>query len=352
MTSRERVLLALQHKEADRIPIHDSPWGTTVTRWRKEGLPEDQSPHQYFGFEFSGAGCNNSLQLPHKVIEETDEYTIATNADGAVMKNFKGKTSTPEMIDFTITTREIWEEHKPRMVMNESRVNLEEQLEANKKAREAGYFYPMSFGPGFTKVCDMVGPERTMIKMMTEPDWIKDIFMTDAQLCVDIAEEMMGYGIEFDAGFIGDDLGFRDYGFFAPETYRELLMPAHKLICDCFKSRGLFMVLHTCGYNMEFIPLFIEAGFDCIQPLEVKAGNDMLKLKRDYGEHLSFMGGIDVRAMASPDPDDIIREISTKIPVMKQGGGYIYHSDHSVPDNVSLASYSRVISLAKEYGKY
>ena len=42
------------------------------------------------------------------------------------------------------------------------------------------------------------------------------------------------------------------------------------------------MLLHTCGYNMEFMSLFIEAGFDCIQPLEVKAGNDMLKLKKDY----------------------------------------------------------------------
>ena len=80
MTSRERVQLAIQHKEADRIAIHDGPWGTTVERWRKEGLPEDQSPHQYFGYEFHGFGGNNTLQLPHKVMEETDEYVIATNA--------------------------------------------------------------------------------------------------------------------------------------------------------------------------------------------------------------------------------------------------------------------------------
>ena len=352
MISRERVQMALQHKEADRIAIHDGPWETTVARWHKEGLPEDQSPHQYFGYEFRGFGGDNSLQLPHEVVEETDEYVIATNSDGAKLKNWKGKTSTPEMIDFTITTREIWEEYKPRMVMNESRVNWEQQIEANKKAREEGFFCTRDFGPGFTKVCDMVGPERTMMTMMTEPDWIKDIFMTDAQLCVDMAEEMMGQGMEFDAGWIFDDLGFRDYGFFAPETYRELLMPAHKLICDCFKSRDLPMILHTCGYNMEFMPLFIETGFDCIQPLEVKAGNDMLKLKKDYGDRLAFMGGIDVRAMASEDPDVIVREISAKIPVMKQGGGYIYHSDHSVPDNVSFQQYCRTMELVAEHGKF
>jgi len=352
MTSKERVELALQHRVADRIPIHDSPWGTTVERWRKEGLPQGQSPTQYFGFEFRGFGGDNSLQLPGQVVEETDEYVIATNADGAKLKNWRHKMSTPELIDFTITSRAIWEEHKPRMAMNESRVNWESQIKANSQAREAGFFCTMNFGPGFTKVCDMVGPERTLINMMIEPEWIKDIFMTDAQLCVDMAEEMIGRGMEFDAGWIFDDLGFREHGFFSPETYRELLMPAHKLICDCFKSRGIPMILHSCGYNMEFIPLFIEMGFDCIQPLEVKAGNDMLKLKRDYGDHIAFMGGIDVRAMASPDPDDILREISTKLPVVKQGGGYIYHSDHSVPDNVSFQQYCRVMELVTEYGKF
>ncbi len=141
-------------------------------------------------------------------------------------------------------------------------------------------------------------------------------------------------------------------GFFSPDMYCELLMPAHKLICDFFKSKGLFMILHSCGYNMEFIPLYIEAGFDCIQPLEVKAGNDMLKLKKLYGDRLSFMGGIDVRAMSSTNPDDIVREISTKIPFMKKGGGYIYHSDHSVPDDVSFKQYCRVMELVNEYGKY
>ena len=103
---------------------------------------------------------------------------------------------------------------------------------------------------------------------------------------------------------------------------------------------------------MELTPLIIETGFDCIQPIEVKAGNDLVKLKKDYGDQLSFMGGIDVRAMASPDPDDILREISSKIPIAKQGGGYIYHSDHSVPSNVSFEQYCRVIELVNEYGKY
>lgn len=79
------------------------------------------------------------------------------------------------------------------------------------------------------------------------------------------------------------------------------------------------MLLHCCGYVHEFVPLFIEAGFDCLQPLEVKAGNDLLALKRQYGDRLALMGGIDVRAMAHPDPAVVEWEIATKLPAAKGG---------------------------------
>ena len=352
MTSRERVLLALEHKEADRIAIHDGPWGTTVTRWRQEGLPEDQSPMQYFGYEFRSNSCDNSLQLPTETKEETDEYVINTTSDGALRRNWKGKTSTPELIDFSITTREGWEEHKPRMAMNESRVDWENQLKANQEATEQGFFRTMNFGPGFTKVCNMVGPERVLMAMLDDPEWVKDMFLTDAQVCVDCTEEMIGRGFELDAGWIFDDLGHKHRSFFSEVMYRELLWPAHKLVCDCFRSHGLKMLIHCCGYKMNLVPDLIAAGFDCIQPLEVKAGNDMLALKKQYGDQLSFMGGIDVRAMAHPDPSVIEKEISSKIPAVKQGGGYIYHSDHSVPDNVSFQQYCRVMELVAEHGRY
>ncbi|MBM4087654.1 MAG: hypothetical protein FJ272_22925, partial [Planctomycetes bacterium] len=156
MTSRERVLLAIQHKQADRVAIHDSPWGTTEARWHKEGLPEKQSSSAYFGFEFRANAGDNTLQLPTKVIEETDEYKIATTGDGAIRKNWKAKTSTPELIGFTITTKALWEEHKPRMAMNDTRVAWDKQLAANKEYREKGFFITMNYGPGFTKVCNMV----------------------------------------------------------------------------------------------------------------------------------------------------------------------------------------------------
>ncbi|MEW6355551.1 MAG: uroporphyrinogen decarboxylase family protein [Planctomycetota bacterium] len=352
MTSRERVLAAIEHKEADRIAVHDSPWRTAIERWRKEGLPEKESPTSYFGYEFRANSADITMQLPVETKEDTDKYTVTTTGNGAIRRNWKDAMSTPELVGFTITTKALWEENKRRMTWNESRVKWEQQLQAHKTYTDGGFFRYMNFGPGFTAICNMVGPENLMIAMVEDPEWTKDMFMTEARLCVACAEEMMGRGFELDAGWIFDDLGHKLRSFFSPAMYRDQLLPAHKLICDCFKARGKKMILHSCGYVMNLIPDLIAAGFDVIQPLEVKAGNDMLGLKKKYGDRLAFMGGIDVRAMADPDPKVIEEEISSKIPAMKQGGGYIYHSDHSVPDNVSFQQYCRTMELVAEHGKY
>ena len=97
--------------------------------------------------------------------------------------------------------------------------------------------------------------------------------------------------------------------------------------------------------------MFVLAGFTCLDPLEVKAGMNLIELKKNFGDKLAFMGGIDVRAMADSNPAVIEEEIQ-KIIVAKQGGGYIFHSDHSIPDNVSFQQYQRVIELVREYGRY
>ena len=352
MTPRERVTLALQHKEADRIPIHDSLWGTTAARWRNEGMP-DHPPHpEHFGWELAGFGGDNSLQLPGACIEETDIYKVTRGPDGAVVKNWKSQSSTPEMIDFTVKTHADWKRLKPRMAWNDTRINWQEQLNAYEDAQRLGLFTFASFYTGFTRTCDMCGTDTVLMAMADDPGWVQDMLMTRAELCVHIAEEMMMRGFSFDAGWIWDDLGFKQRSFFSTDMYRELVMPAHKLICDTFRTRGKFMILHSCGYVMELAPLIIETGFDCLQPIEVKAGNDLLELKGRYGRELSFMGGIDVRAMADSDPSVIEREIASKIPIVKQGGGYIYHSDHSVPDNVSFRQYCRVRDLVARYGRY
>jgi len=352
MTFRERWHLAITHQEGDRVPLADSPWVTTIEQWHREGLPEDQSPHSYFGYEWANQGADLSFQLPREVLEETDTYRIQRDEFGATTRVFKGRESVPELLDYTITSRRAWEEYKPRLAWNEGRLYGEGHLASHRSLREKGYWINFAAGFGFDRIQRFAGTERVLTAMLEEPDWVRDMMETIGETLIVAAGEMLARGFEFDGAFIWNDQAYRNGPFFSPAVYRELEFPVHKRLCDFFHSHGMPVTLHTDGDVRQLIPQYLEAGFDCLQPCEVKAGMDLIALKRDYGEKLAFMGGIDVRAMAHPDPAVIEQEIATKIPVARRGGGYIYHSDHSVPDNVSFERYQRVIELVHGYGAF
>jgi len=203
---------------------------------------------------------------------------------------------------------------------------------------------------GYDQFQSYIKTEELLILLVEDPEWAKDMFRTHAILLIEMAKIMMEYGFKFDGAFLYNDMGYRNGLLFSPRTYQEVLQETDAMVCEFFHKNNMPVILHSCGNVKELIPYLIDAGFDCLQPLEVKAGMDLLELKPEYGDKISFMGGIDVRKMT--DPVAIEEEISRKFEVAKKGGGYIYHSDHSIPKNISFEDYNRVISLVKKYGKY
>ncbi|MBI2298241.1 MAG: hypothetical protein HYU66_04690 [Armatimonadetes bacterium] len=352
MTSRDRWLATLAHEEPDRIPIADVLWVTTIERWHREGLPADQSPHSFFGYEWHGQGADLSFQLPVERLVDNDDHCLERDAFGAVTKVLKGRESVPEYHDWTITSRSAWEEYKPRLAWNDQRVDLAAAVAANRQLREQGQFVIYAAGFGYDRIQRFVGIERTLAAIAGEFDWVLDMMETVADTVIAGAEALVSAGCRYDAAFIWNDQAYRNGPFFSPATHRVLELPSQRRMCDWFHQHGMKVILHSDGDIRPLIPNLLEAGFDCLQPCEVKAGMDLVELKAQWGDRLSFMGGIDVRAMAHPDPAVIVSEIRRKIPVAKRGGGYIYHSDHSVPDNVSWAQYLRVMELVREYGRY
>ena len=140
MTSRERIRRALSHQEADRVAVQDSIWVTTLARWRKEGLSQGVSPDQFFGFEMIRIGPDRSLRFPTAVLEETDEYRIHRNANGRIVKDWKDQTSTPMLIDYTIKTREDWDEYKHRLTPTAERIDWASFEAARERAHRYGQY--------------------------------------------------------------------------------------------------------------------------------------------------------------------------------------------------------------------
>jgi uroporphyrinogen decarboxylase len=352
MTPQERVGRALKHQETDRIPITDSPWGATVDRWRQEGLPQHIEPAEFFGFEMTQIGADFSPMFPVRVVGRNEEYITETTSYGGIRRNHRDHSTTPEIIDYALKSREDWAAVKKRLQPSFTRVNWVSERARYDKARHEGKFITFSALVGYDLCQLYIRTEELLMYLLTDTDWIRDIVETHADLVIAMAQMMIEQGFAFDGAFLYEDMGYRKAPLFSPRTYRAVYQPADQRLWDFFHAHNMPVILHSCGNVKPLIPDLIATGLDCLQPLEVKAGMDLVELKREYGDDLAFMGGIDVRTMNADDPGAIEREIRTKIPVAMKGGGYIYHSDHSIPNNVSFAQYQRVLELVRLYGAY
>jgi len=167
MTSRERYLRALNHQEADRIPITDSPWGETTARWKREGLPENADLAEYFGWDRSaGYGGDWTLRLPGETIEETDKYIISRSGNGAITKNFKSGAnihhSTTQWLGYTITDRKSWEEYRGRLKPTKARINWD-SLKSNREMIDRGILTVVTQPIGFDPNSQIIGQPELLI---------------------------------------------------------------------------------------------------------------------------------------------------------------------------------------------
>ena len=353
LTSRERVGKALRGQRPDRVPIHEAFWGATANRWRGEGLPAGISPDDHFGTEIRCLTLDNSPGLPYQEVERTDEHVVARNEWGVLQRNWVDRRSTPELLDFPVKSKADWEELRKRLTLDPARVNWESVRQQQAAWREQGKFICLSAIPGYEAAWRKVGPEALLMAIGEDPDWVREMYEADTEMILGMAKLYLERGFEFDGAWLWDDLGYRNASLFSPRAYREQLLPSHKRLCDFFHSHGWPVILHSCGRGSGFVPMLLEAGFDCLQALEVKAGMDLGELVREYGEELCFMGGVDVRAFFAEDESDMEREVRTKLAVgMSNPGGYVFHSDHSIPPQVSFARYARVVELVREHGVY
>ena len=101
---------------------------------------------------------------------------------------------------------------------------------------------------------------------------------------------------------------------------------------------------------MPLIPDILDTGVDALNPLEVKAGMDVLGLKRDVGDRLVLHGGIN--AVLWDNKEAILEEIRRDIPILKENGGYIFSSDHSIPNTVTLENFRDIVAEVKRCGAY
>jgi len=352
MTSQERVRRAIARKEPDRVPVLDGPWAATVSRWRKEGLPEDKSPEEYFGYDLRGIGADLSPRLTVKVLKEDEECVTETTPWGGVRRNHKDHSTTPEIVDCPVKKKEDWPRLRKLLEPSFTRVNWASALRSYQTWREEGRYIFFSAATGYDLLQGVIRSEQLLAFMADDPEWISEMVMTVARLVKETLELMHSHGLEFDGLWCYNDMGYRNSSLFSPNMYREIIQPGDKLMWDAAHRLKMQTILHSCGRVSGLIPDLLDSGLDCLQPLEVKAGMDPATIKKQHGARLAIFGGIDTRCLEQPDPAITEREIRTKFAACMPGGGYLYHTDHSVPNDVSFERYCYVMELVKKHGRY
>jgi len=341
MTSKERVHRTLHHGPVDHAPVSESIWGETVTRWVEQGhMQEGEDVIEHFDYDCRGAGWVNGcadLDFEPVTLEEDEETILQIDGNGAKLRRHKQHASTPEHVDFTVQERAAWEEMiKPHLLdVDRRRFDTEGYRDAKQKAAKEERFFNWTGVAPFEQMHPVCGHEYMLMGMALDPDWVKDMVMTFARFTIMHLEELFAEEGDPDGMFFYEDMGFKGKPFMSPAMYGDIVQPGHKLLFDFAHARGLQVMVHSCGFVEPLVPGLVEAGMDCLQAMEVKAGMDMRRMAKQFGKRLAYYGNIDVRCLISNDRDRIEAELQAKIPpIVETGCGYILHSDHSIPPEV------------------
>ncbi len=350
-TGREAIANMLAKKPADHVPHTDGPWSDTLRKWVTQGMPADSNgdpadPADHFAYDM--ACCGGWFDWSPKLgfsetVEETDEWQITRNGSGAVLKNWKHKSGTPEHIDFHMATRDIWErEYKPLLAPFDPRRVGDVQAARDNLARrrEQGKWSFYGSTLIWENMRGSMGDYNMYMAMVDDPGWIRDYCRTYVDFYKQCYATLIREAGAPDGFWLYEDLGYRDRLFCSPKVLGELIFPFFKEMVDFFHSYDLPVILHSCGFQESALPLIVEAGFDGLHPMEVKAGNDVLKFAELYGDRLMFVGGLDERILENSDRAVIRKGVRDFVLGMKaRGARFLYGSDHSVSTNVDYEDY-------------
>jgi uroporphyrinogen decarboxylase len=365
----ERMNKTLRHREADRVPVSDFFWGTFLERWRRElGLPADADIYRYYDLDWVVTIPNMDPKIARfRIVEQNDEHVIVRTGFGAVIRK-KYDCPMPAFLGFETDSIE-----------KAAAFQFDDACD-DRRFFHGGDNQIAGVGDGFSRdlppwidtvkslhpdfpvfgsICEgqemlwrIIGSENVMLWIGLYPDEVGRFVERINRFALELTEaQIKAADGMLDGMVIWGDVAYKKGLFFSPRYWRRYFKPGVKAIVDACHRHGLPVIYHGCGNVSRIFDDFIEIGIDAYNPLEAKAGLDVVELRRQYGHRMAFCGNMDVIAWADASREALKRIVLTKLNAAK-GGGYIFQSDHSVPDNVSGENYDYVVNLVREFGRY
>ncbi len=366
MDSRTRVRHAIERKPLDRVPRCDSFWEDTLAAWREQGMP-DASPDDYFDWDMRMMYIDASMRAEQKIIEANDAFITFQDRAGYTARKFRGKSRALEWIDHATKDRVTWDELKDRFRFDPSdsaRIDTasyfnhmdayptwpEAKSLFDELRRTDKYIVFVVYGP-WEGTWRHRGYTELLMDMAIDPEWVHEMAEAQTDLVLATLEHGIDLGIAPDAVWLTDDLACTRGMLFSPDMWRDVFKPLYRRLGDVLSARDISFWLHCCGNCEPVIGDLIETGLEVLQPLQARAGLDIRTLKDKYGKDLTLWGNIDVTKLSGP-AEACEAEVRDKLETGKRGGGYMYHSDHSIPPEVTFDRYRWIMELVDRYGQY
>jgi len=362
MTSRQRVAAAIAHEQPDRVPCDDAFWKDTLLRFQAEGMPEDISPTDYFDFDIDYIFLDASARLPEKILSEDDRQITFVSKHGYSAKQWKEQDGALHYFDHVSQTREGWERIKKRLILDvddTARISRtfyfppfgtyptwEGAAEEYRQVASTGRYICLNFYGPFEATWRHHGYERSCTDLLENPDWMAEMLNVYTDLVCATIRRGLEEKIKPDAVYLVEDLGTTHGPVMSPQVFRRFMKPCYEKIFSLAANFGMNRFMHSDGRIHDLLDDLIDSGVEVLNPIDTGSGMDLVDLKRRYGRRLTLFGGISAREMHDVEKSN--RQIDTQIPIAAKQGGYIFHSDHSVPPDVSLARYRQILSRVRE----
>jgi len=379
MDGRERLHVALSHREPDRIPIDFGGYLTTSI-----SLEAWKPLVKHLGIPWDGRMTSHRCQLPEIPESLLEEYGVDTRN---VYSGDVNEPSGSDGVEHRYTDRWgiVWERAVGEPFIN--RVAPLQSLtnpgpaEVHKldwpdpsllvpDCRELRMEAERHKGNGHAVVIGI--PARTISlaqRLRGFDTWLLDTIRSPAfaeallAKCVEIGLEATRSVLEqigdlVDVAFWSDDMGMGSGPLVSPATFRAIIKPYQKRIVEQVRELSAAkIVVHSDGGVAPLIPDWVEIGVDAINPVQhnlgAVKGMDPAELKREYGGDISFWGGIDTsHVLPFCGPQEVRAEVRRRIDELAPGGGFVLASVHNVQPEVPPENVVAMLEAAADYGAY
>ncbi len=365
----ERMNKTLGHEEADRVPVSDFFWGSFIERWREElGLPSDRSIYKHYDLDWIVTIPNMDPHIKQfEIIEESEEEVIVRTGFDAVLRK-KFADPMPAYLEFATDTLEKMKDFR----FDDHRDDRRYLMGGDNQIAGVGDGFVRNLPPWietvkslfpdfpvYGSVCEghemlwrIIGLNNVLLWIGLYPDQVGKFVDRIIKFSLGITEaQIKAADGMLDGMVIWGDVAYTKDLLFSPDYWRKHFKPGVKAIVDLCHSYDIPVIYHGCGNVNKIFEDYIETGVDAYNPLEAKAGLDVVDLRKRYGHRIAFCGNMDVLTWAKASKEELRKVILTKLNAAK-GGGFIFQSDHSVPGNISGENYDYVVNLVRDYGTY